>query len=129
MPRLAIAFFGSAVIYALMGMGLGMYMAVSQDHLLVPVHAHVNLLGWASLAIMGAFYGLAGDQAAGRLGWINLAVSNLGNLISLPLLIMLLNGNTSVLPVLGAGEALMILGMVLFAISIFTIGRRAPAAV
>src|SRR5262249_31960328 len=86
MSRVSVALFGAAILYALTGMLLGIVMGASEDHTLAPVHAHINLLGWASLALMGAFYGLAGDLAPVRLAWVNFAVSNLGNLITLPLL-------------------------------------------
>lgn len=43
----------AAVVYLVMGVGLGIYMGASGDHVMVPVHAHLNLLGWASLAPPG----------------------------------------------------------------------------
>lgn len=46
----------AAVVYFIMGVGLGIYMGASGDHLYVPVHAHFNLLGWASLALVGLIY-------------------------------------------------------------------------
>ena len=42
-----------ALLYFVTGTGLGVYMGVSQDHTMFPVHAHLNLLGWASLALTG----------------------------------------------------------------------------
>jgi hypothetical protein len=42
----------AAVVYLVMGVGLGIYMGASGDHVMVPVHAHFNLLGWASLALV-----------------------------------------------------------------------------
>jgi len=128
MSRLSIAFFGAAVLYALAGMLLGIFMGASNDHSLAPVHAHMNLLGWASLAVMGAFYGLAGAQAPVKLGWINFAVSNLGNLVTLPLLALLLKGDASVIPVMAVGELLIVAGMALFGLAVVSVGRRAPAA-
>jgi hypothetical protein len=92
------------------------------------VHAHINLLGWASLALMGTFYGLAGDLAPRRLAWLNFGVSNLGNLITLPLLAMLLKGDPSVVPAMAIGELIIVLGMLLFAGSIVTVWRRSPPA-
>ncbi len=127
MNRLSTAFFGAAVLYALVGMCLGIWMGASGDHTLSPVHAHINLLGWASLALMGAFYGLAGDRAPKRLGWVNFAVSNIGNILSLPLLAMLLLGNTQVLPAMAVGELLMVGGMALFAVSILMVALKRPA--
>jgi len=43
----------AAVVYLVMGVGLGIYMGASGDHVMVPVHAHLNLLVWASLAPPG----------------------------------------------------------------------------
>ncbi len=39
----------AAVIFALCGLGLGIGMAMSQNHLLKGAHAHINLVGWVSL--------------------------------------------------------------------------------
>ncbi|RAK59402.1 hypothetical protein DJ021_06070 [Phenylobacterium hankyongense] len=128
MSRISIAFFGTAVLYALAGMVLGMVMAASNDHLLTPVHAHMNLLGWASLAVMGAFYGIAGDRAPARLAWANFTISNLGNLVTLPLLAMLLKGDAAVIPVMVVGEVLIVAGMLTFGAAVLTVGRTPAAA-
>ncbi len=127
MSRISIAFFGAAALYGLVGMAMGMMMGASGDHSLMPVHAHMNLLGWASLALMGAFYGIAGVRTPAKLAWANFIVSNLGNLITLPLLAMLLGGDTSVIPVMVLGEVLIVLGMVLFGVAVAAVARRTPA--
>lgn len=126
MSRLATAFFGAAVLYALAGMTLGMIMGASNDHHLMPVHAHINLLGWASLALMGAFYGLAGGAAPRALAWTNFVVSNLGNLITLPLLARLLDGDNGVVPVMALGEGVIMFGMALFGVAVVIVARRGP---
>ncbi|WP_340646792.1 hypothetical protein [Phenylobacterium sp.] len=128
MSKISVAFFGAAVLYALVGMCLGIFMGMSGDHTLSPVHAHINLLGWATLALMGTFYGLAGAQTPTRLAWANFAVSNLGNLISLPLLALLLKGNTDVAPIMGAGEMLLVLGMLIFGAAIISVARKPATA-
>lgn len=125
MSTISLAFFGAAVVYALTGMVLGVIMGASGDHTLSPVHAHINLLGWATLALMGAFYGLAGERTPARIAWANFLVSNLGNIITLPLLAMLILGDQSVVPVMAVGEVLLVLGMVIFAYAVFTVGRQA----
>jgi hypothetical protein len=38
------------------GVLLGIHMAMSKNYQLVPVHAHANLVGWASLALFGLTY-------------------------------------------------------------------------
>jgi hypothetical protein len=50
------SFFGLAVLAALVGMILGITMAARQDFSFAPVHAHINLVGWASLALFGLGY-------------------------------------------------------------------------
>lgn len=128
MSRISTAFFAAAVLYALVGMSLGMMMGASNDHTLAPVHAHINLLGWASLAIMGAFYGIAGARAPGKIAWTNFTVSNLGNLMSLPMVALIVQGKPPITPLLIGGEALIVLGMVLFGVAVLLVGARSPAA-
>ena len=55
MTQLASRFFGSAIIYAVLGMTLGLVMGMTQDHSQMPTHAHLMLLGWVSFAIFGVF--------------------------------------------------------------------------
>lgn len=45
-----------ALFCLLAGVSLGIFMGIMHDYLLTPVHAHVNLLGWASLALFGLCY-------------------------------------------------------------------------
>lgn len=48
--------FVTAVMTVLTGMSWGIFMAISQDHSTMAAHAHLNLLGWVSLFLMGLFY-------------------------------------------------------------------------
>ena len=48
--------FRTAVCLGLVGMTGGVLMAASHNHDLHPAHAHINLLGWVSLFLLGAFY-------------------------------------------------------------------------
>lgn len=128
MSRISIAFFGAAVVYALTGMSLGMYMGGSGDHTMAPLHAHINLLGWASLALMGAFYGLAGARTPARLAWTNFGLSNVGNLMTLSMLAVILSGKTPSQPVLIGGQVFIVAGMLVFGLAVITVARGTPAA-
>jgi hypothetical protein len=55
------AFFASAVVYGILGMLLGLDMAMRHDHAELPTHAHIMVIGWLSFAIFGFFYALLGD--------------------------------------------------------------------
>lgn len=56
-----------AVIYVLLGVTLGIVMAASHNFTFRPVHAHLNLLGWASMALFGLWYRSAPAAAETRL--------------------------------------------------------------
>lgn len=69
-------FFGLAILAALTGMTVGIVMATHHDFSLAPMHAHINLVGWASLALFGLGYraGLAkNDGLAAIHFWVALA--------------------------------------------------------
>jgi hypothetical protein len=56
-----------AVVYVFLGALLGITMGIRQDFSLVPVHAHILLLGWATLALAGLIYHLHPLAAKTRL--------------------------------------------------------------
>ena len=45
--------FRAAVVLVVIGMLWGLQMAISGDHSAHPAHAHLNLLGWVSMALFG----------------------------------------------------------------------------
>lgn len=54
--RLDLRFLILAAFLLLCGVTLGIVMGIREDFQLVPVHAHLNLVGWASLALFGLVY-------------------------------------------------------------------------
>jgi hypothetical protein len=125
MAKLPLAFFTAAALCALGGMLWGIMMSASGDHGMMPAHAHLNLMGWATLALMGGFYALSG--AGGRLGWVNFWFSTLGVVIAVPGIAILLAGNPKGEIAATAGSILVVLGMLTFLATI--VGRwRAPQA-
>jgi peptidoglycan/LPS O-acetylase OafA/YrhL len=48
--------FRIAVVSVLIGMVMGLGMAASENHALMPAHAHLNLLGWVSLFLFGIYF-------------------------------------------------------------------------
>ncbi|WP_395671704.1 hypothetical protein [Phenylobacterium sp.] len=125
MNRLALAFFTAAAVAAMAGMLWGVVMGATHDHSLSPAHAHLNLLGWATLALMGTFYALTGR--AGRLGWINFGLSTLGVAVMIPTLALRLGGDAGAEPGVIAGSLLAVLGMATFLVVVLSSWRRATA--
>jgi len=78
MSRWPYVFFAAAATYILIGVTWGIYMAISHDFATAPGHAHLNLIGWVSLAIMGGYYALLGQKTPVWLITTNFALSNIG---------------------------------------------------
>jgi hypothetical protein len=129
MPRVSAAFFAVGVLYVLIGMAWGMHMGESEDFLLAPAHAHLNLVGWVTMALYGTFYALTRETMSPRLAWINFAVSAIAVAIMIPSLALFLsNGNDpKFLPTMIGGEVLAVVGMLVFAISVVRELLRARA--
>jgi hypothetical protein len=54
--RIDVSFLFLATLCLTAGVCLGIYMGIRQDFQLAPVHGHLNLIGWASLALFGVIY-------------------------------------------------------------------------
>ena len=67
MSELPLRFLLVAVVAAMIGMGGGIFMAITHDFTLAPAHAHLNLLGWVSMALYGLFYRAFPELSGGRL--------------------------------------------------------------
>jgi cbb3-type cytochrome oxidase subunit 1 len=120
MPRVSAAFFAVGVLCVLSGMLWGMHMGAAHDMVTAPAHAHLNLLGWVTMALYGTFYTLEGETILPKLAWLNFLVSTIGVVVMIPSLFLFLShGNDpKYVPYMSAGEGLTVLGMLIFAISV-----------
>lgn len=116
MKSLPFYFIGASVIFALIGMGYGMYMAGSEDHLLAGAHAHNNLLGWVTMAIYGLYYKSV-PSAVGGLATVHFWVALVANLIFPIGIALAILGTTPLLAAIGGG--LEMLAMLIFAYTVF----------
>ena len=116
------------MLCVLAGMSWGMWMGAHQDFTMAPAHAHLNLLGFVALSIMGTFYALAGDLAPVRLAWVNFVLSFGSVVILIPMLAKLLAGNTALGPMMAGPELAAVAGMACFLGSIFIVWRRSSGA-
>ncbi|MDE2488504.1 MAG: hypothetical protein KGO51_14015 [Alphaproteobacteria bacterium] len=120
------AFFTAAGLCALTGMVWGAIMGSSEDFTLMPAHAHLNLVGWTTLALMGAFYALSGK--GGRLGWANFALSAAAVVVMIPSLAVYLAGEKGAHTGVIAGSVLAILGVLAFLGSVLSCWSAAQSA-
>lgn len=121
MPRVSAAFFAAGIVCVIAGMFLGMQMGASHNMTLAQAHAHLNLIGWATMALYGTFYALTASHYSPRLAWTNFILSALGVIIMIPALALFLNAGNDpkFVPYMSTGEGLTALGAIVFAISAF----------
>jgi hypothetical protein len=126
MQRLPFYFIGLATVFALIGMGYGMYMAGSEDHTLAGAHAHNNLLGWVTMALYGLYYA-AVPAAVTRLATIHFSITVLANIVFPFGIGMAIVGQTPALAAIGG--ALQIIAMLIFAYTVwrYRAAFRAPS--
>jgi hypothetical protein len=108
-----------AGIYFLIGVGFGYAMSITENFVLMPVHAHVNLLGWVSMALFGLIYFVRPEAAATRLAKTHFALYNIGLPIMLVALGFFLTGAKGAGPVIGIGATLVIIAIICFVINLF----------
>tara|TARA_R110002020_G_scaffold39991_6_gene118333 strand:- start:101 stop:424 length:324 start_codon:yes stop_codon:yes gene_type:complete len=94
-------------------MALGIYMAASHDHGLSPAHAHLNLVGWVSVALYGLYYHAVPTAAAMRLARIQVGAATLGVILLAPGVALANLGMTEAPAVIGS--LITIVSMALFA--------------
>ena len=121
MPRVSAAFFAIGVVYLLLGMSWGMHMGASEDFSMMPAHAHLNLLGWVTMAIYGTFYALTQATLSPKLAWTNFALAAGGVAAMIPSLALYLAGgrDAKFIPGLVTGEVLTVLSLLVFGVSVF----------
>ena len=103
----------TACAYALSAMALGIYMAATHNHVLSPAHAHLNLVGWVSVALYGLFYHAVPTAALTRLAKAQVAAATAGVLLLAPGIALAVLGQTEAPAVIGS--FITILSMALFA--------------
>lgn len=115
MQGVARNFFIFGIVFAIAGMMLGIKMAISGDHLEMPVHAHIMVAGWLMSAVFGFFYHLFPKAAANKLAIVHFGLHAVGLFVLVVSLYFLLAGNTGIEPVTAVGSLVFFAGMLLFA--------------
>ncbi len=116
MTGLASRFFASAIIYGVLGMALGLFMGMTEDHAQMPTHAHVMLIGWVSFAIYAFFYHTFPSAAASRLAPVHFWLAQAGFLTLITGLFMIFGGRPSAGPIAGIGSMAFLASMILFGV-------------
>lgn len=118
LPR---SFLLAALVYALAGMGLGIHMGIGQDFAAAPVHAHINLVGWVTMALFGLIHRAYPALREIKLAWPQFWICQAGALL------LVIGIARSIFAdeheIVAVGSVLTILSMVLF-LAMALIGLR-----
>jgi len=111
--------FRLAVFFVIIGMIMGVYMAASHNHTLGQAHAHINLIGWVSLFLIGLFYERRPqlDKSAGA-RW-QVIIYTIGAVVLNAALAALLLGNAGAEPGAAAGSIVVLGAMIWFGWLVF----------
>jgi len=122
---MSLRFLKIAVVYLFIGALLGGHMGFTQQFALTPVHAHLLLLGWVSLALVGLIYHLYPAAAETRLARIHFWLHNLGLPVFMFALWMLLTGREHAGPVVGISSIVVIIALGILALNVLMNVKRA----
>ncbi|WP_280151693.1 hypothetical protein [Piscinibacter sp. XHJ-5] len=114
------AWFRVGIVYFVVAVALGIAMGASGDHSLTAVHAHLNLLGWVSMALF-ALIGMAHPAVTeGPVATAQFWLHNTGVPVMLAALALRLKGYTAAEPVIGLASVVVGIGVALFAWLVLT---------
>jgi hypothetical protein len=117
-----------AVVYLVIGMTLGVGMGMTHNFLFRSVHAHVNLLGWASLALAALVFHVFPETARTKLATVWFWTYNLSLPIGLGGIALVLTGHKWAEPVLIVSQLGIWSAGLMFAINVFWALRSKAAA-
>lgn len=117
-----------AAVYFAVGVMLGVTMGASGDHSLFPVHAHINLLGWVSMALFGLIGTVHPSITEGRIAAAQFWMHNVGVPVLLCALTLRIKGYQSVEPLIGIASIDVGCSVLLFAWLVFArVGARSES--
>ena len=107
-----------AVVYLFIGACVGLGMGMAQQFTLAPVHAHLLLLGWASMALAGLIYHWYPTAGTTRLARVHFWLHNLALPVFMVALGCFLSGVTTAMPFVAGAATIMLIGLALFAANV-----------
>ncbi len=120
--------FRLAVLFVFVGMAMGIGMAASQNHAIMPAHAHLNLLGWVSLFLFGIYYERRPALDTSRLALIQVVIWSAGTAVLTVAVAAVHLGYTAADPVAALASLVVLGAMALFGYFVFRPARNLSPA-
>lgn len=109
-----------AITYLVIGIGMGVFMGASGNHSLYPAHAHINLLGWASMGLTGLLYRSFPAAAQSALATWHFWLYQLAAPVMLLAVTAIYLGYEKAEPVAGVASVVVLVSILLFWWAIFS---------
>jgi predicted membrane channel-forming protein YqfA (hemolysin III family) len=103
------------IVMAIAGMMLGLSMAMSHNHVQMPVHAHIMVAGWLMSAVFGFFYHLFPVARQNKLATVHFWIHAVSIVVLVVSLYFVLSGSPEVEPMTALSSIVFFLSMLLFA--------------
>lgn len=117
---MGIPFIKAAFIYFFFGVTFGLYIGIANQFQFSSAHAQINLLGWVSLALIGAIYHLFPEAGNNRLAKTNFWIMMFGvPLLTFAMVLFGLGKHEIAGPISGIGSILIIIGVIIFMLNIW----------
>ncbi|MCC5989639.1 MAG: hypothetical protein JJT95_18380 [Pararhodobacter sp.] len=120
MPALSKLYFKTAIIFLVIGVGIGIHMSISENRSVMGAHAHINLLGWVTMALFGTYFVFDPAKAQTRLARVQYGIYTVGVIVMMPSLYFMLNGNEALEPLVAVSSLVVFAGVALFAYLVFS---------
>lgn len=125
---MGVRFLKIAAIYLAIGVIAGIVIGISHQFQYAPVHAHLSLLGWASLALAGLTYHIYPQAAQTRLARLHFWLHNLGLPVFLAGMFLRIAGHDIADAFLRIGALTTLLGVLLFVVNVVCNVRGSESA-
>lgn len=108
-----------ATVYFTIGVLAGLTMGIIHDFRFTSVHAHVNLLGWVTMALFGLIYHFYPNAANSKLAKTQFWLHNIGVPVMLGGIALQVLGVSAALPPTIIGSLAVVVGVILFMVNVF----------
>jgi drug/metabolite transporter (DMT)-like permease len=120
--------FKGAVLCVIAGMAWGLHMAISDNHSAYPAHAHLNLIGWVSLFLIGIYYRLHPALERARSAHLQVWSWLIGTVVMAIGVGLVHTGTAAGEPLAAAGSLIVFASALLFAWLLFRTERAGASA-
>lgn len=109
-------FVATGSVFVTLGMLGGIAMSISGDHTLAPAHAHLNLVGWVTMALFGLYYHAVPAAAEAALARLHYGVATAGVVLMVPGIILAVQEDGEALAAIGS--LLTLASMLIFVVTV-----------